>query len=378
MLSVSMGTVPATGLLARTTLTEEQTSKLFGGGALTVCATPSKAHCGRLERIRAGRPVQIYLQPRYTPSPGKYTGTVQLLAAEGRSEPATVTLYVTSWFWKAWGLAMLALGLVLSLILTVGVRNGLQRVQLLAPAGTLQDAFAGLEARLPSPTNRAEQTRKIIGAWRDSLSTVRLEQFGYVPIIFSVAPPSTAKAAAYQELLNRASAAASAVGRMLDGFDAVAAAERAIPASEPDPSRALVEAAWSEMDSLSARARADLPNAAVVSEVEAEIAAILARLRGSVGVQAAGISLEPLRRASERIRFQISTLSLASWLFVALITFVVGAYVLVLSRPDFGRVQDFVICLLWSFGLPAAGAQLSQLSPASLAASVGITRPATT
>ncbi|CAN7572233.1 hypothetical protein LJR219_004165 [Phenylobacterium sp. LjRoot219] len=375
VMTVSMGAAPATHLLARSTLMEEQTNQLFGGGVLTVCSKPFLTDCGPVAEVAAGQPVQLYLHPKYPPAPGKYTGTVQLFAAEGRSEPATVTVYVTSGLWKFWGLIALALGLAASAILTVGVRNGLQRAQLLAPANTLEDAFADLEARLPSQSDRVEQTRDTIRAWRENLSTRQLEAAGYVPRRFAVAAATIDKAAAYQDWLNRGSAAASALDRLLGGFQALAAAERALPDDADHLVRSTVEAAWSEIDALSANARSDLPNAVVIPEVDAAIAGVLTQLRRRVSQPSADLLLPPLRRKSERIRFQISSYSLATWLFVALITFVVGAYALVLARPEFGRVQDYVVSFLWAFALPSAAAQLAQLSPSSLAASMGVARP---
>lgn len=375
VMTVSMGAAPATHLLARSTLMEEQTNQLFGGGVLTVCSKPLLADCAPVAEVAAGQPVQLYLHPTYPPAPGKYTGTVQLFAAEGRSEPATVTVYVTSGLWKFWGLITLALGLAASLVLTVGVRNGLQRAQLLAPASTLEDAFADLEARLPSQSERVERTRETIRAWREDLSTRRLEAAGYVPRRFAVAAPTADKGAAYQDWLNRGSAAASALDRLLGGFQALVVAERALPDEADRMVRGTVEAAWSEIDAVSATARSELPNAVVIPEVDAAIAGVLAQLRRRIAAPGAELLLPPLRRKSERIRFQISTYSLATWLFVALITFVVGAYALVLARPEFGRVQDYVVSFLWAFALPSAAAQLAQLSPNSLSASVGVARP---
>lgn len=375
VVTVSMGAAPATRLLARSTLMEEQSNQLFGGGVLTVCSKPYLADCGPIQEVAAGQPVQLYLHPTYPPRPGKYTGTVQLFAAEGRSEPATVTVYVTSWAWKLWGLIALALGLAASLALTVGVRNGLQRAQLIAPANTLEDAFADLEGRLPSQTGRVEQTRETIRGWRESLSIGHLEAAGYVPRRFAIAAPPPDKTAAYQDWLNRGSAATSALDRLLGGFQALGAAERALPDEVDGLVQGTVEAAWSEMDALAAHARPDVPNAAVLPEVDSAITGVLAQLRRRVAAPSVDLLLPPVRRKSERIRFQVGSYSLATWLFVALITFVVGAYALVLARPEFGRVQDFVVSFLWAFGLPSAAAQLAQLSPNALSAVIGVARP---
>lgn len=374
VVTVSMGAAPATHLLARSTLTEERSNQLFGGGVLTVCSKPFLNQCGPIDQVAAGQPVQLYLHPKYPPGPGKYTGTVQLFAAEGRSEPTPVTVYVTGWAWKLWGLIALALGVAASLVLTVGVRNGLQRVQLLAPAATLEDAFADLEARLPSQTERVLQTRDTIRAWRDSLTTRQLEAAGYVPRRLALIAPTDDKAAAYQDWLNRGSAAASALDRLLGGFQALSAAERALPDEAAAVARGAMEAAWSDMDALSANARSDVPNAVVVPEIDTAVAAVLAQLRRRIAAPSAELLMPPVRRKSERIRFQTGSYSLATWAFVAMVTFVVGAYALVLARPEFGRTQDYVVAFLWAFGLPSAAAQLAQLAPNGLA-SLGVARP---
>jgi len=81
----------------------------------------------------------------------------------------------------------------------------------------------------------------------------------------------------------------------------------------------------------------------------------------------------PVRRtASQRMQFQIEVLSWATWAVAALITVLVGSYLLVIANLDFGRASDLWLCFFWGLGLPAAGSQLSQATPSSLAGSLGI------
>jgi hypothetical protein len=375
VVTVSMGAAPATHLLARSTLMEVHSNQLFGGGVLTVCSKPLLSDCRAIEEVAAGQPVQLYLHPKYPPGPGKYIGTVQLFAAEGRSEPAPVTVYVTGWAWKFWGLVALSLGLAASLALTVGVRNGLQRVQLLAPAAALKDAFAELEGRLASQTDRVAGARETIRAWRDNLSTPQREAAGYVPRRFSLLAPSDGKTAAYQDWLNRGSVAVSALDWLLSGFQALATAERKLPVEADGMVRGTLEAAWSEMDALSCNARSDLPDAVVTPDIDAEIAEILEQLHRRLGTPSAERLMPPARRKPERIRFPVTTYGLTTWIFVAAVTFIVAAYTLVLGRLEFGRAQDYVVAFLLAFALPSVAAQLAQLSPNALAASMGVARP---
>lgn len=374
VVTVSMGAAPATHLLARSTLMEVRSNQLFGGGVLTVCSRPLLADCRPIEEIGAGQPVQLYLHPKYSPGPGKYTGTVQLFAAEGRSEAAPVIVYVTGWGWKFWGLIVLLLGLAASLVLTVGVRNGLQRVQLLAPAASLKDAFAELEARLAPHSERVGDTRETIRGWRENLSTPQLEAAGYVPRRFAVVAPSEGKSAAYQDWLNRGSASARELDWLLGGFQALTTAERSLTVEADAMVRGTMEAAWSEMDALSAHARADLPSAVAAPDIDAEIVQILEQLHRRIGAPRPERLMPPVRRKPERVRFPMTTYGLTTWIFVAAVTFIVAAYALVLGRPDFGRVQDYIVAFLWAFGLPSVAAQLAQLSPTALAASMGVSR----
>ena len=68
----------------------------------------------------------------------------------------------------------------------------------------------------------------------------------------------------------------------------------------------------------------------------------------------------------------VSIVVLLVWVGVTLIT---GVMAMVLSKAGFGTPSDYLLCLLWGFGLPVAGTQLNQLTATGIGPKLGITLP---
>ena len=59
-----------------------------------------------------------------------------------------------------------------------------------------------------------------------------------------------------------------------------------------------------------------------------------------------------------QLRMEIAKIALLAWSFLAVVTVLLGSYVLVLSNNGFGSLGDYLLCFLWGVGIPV-GAQMS-------------------
>jgi hypothetical protein len=67
------------------------------------------------------------------------------------------------------------------------------------------------------------------------------------------------------------------------------------------------------------------------------------------------------------VTVQLEYISTIGWMIWALLTFLIGGGVLILSNHGFGTWQDLLKCFLWGIGIQAAGQGLQGLTPASTA-----------
>lgn len=75
---------------------------------------------------------------------------------------------------------------------------------------------------------------------------------------------------------------------------------------------------------------------------------------------------------SQHLLLETAAANSLVWLGMLALTWAIGLFVLVLNNPGFGVPMDFLYCLIWGFGLPAAGQQLTGTSAAT---AIGITLP---
>ena len=68
----------------------------------------------------------------------------------------------------------------------------------------------------------------------------------------------------------------------------------------------------------------------------------------------------------------IDQISASIWIAWAVLTWIIGFVVLILNQPGFGVPLDFLYCLVWGFGIPAVGQQLTATSATT---ALGVTLP---
>jgi hypothetical protein len=385
-LMVTVGPVPATNLTANAVLTDDTTATTFGAADLDLCANRADI-CVPATAFLSNRTYRLFLRPKAdaVPSPGKYVGSIELVASEDKSTASPVTVYVTNCAYKAWGIAVLALGVLLSLGITFGIRNQLARKQLLAPAVQLRVAFAALEARAQKLTclgKAAELTLDRIGKWKAALTDASLEDKSFVPAFYAPVMPATVVSQTYQQFLDNAGAWTAALTMIIDdGLDKLSKMDTSAiqDATARKAAEGAIGAAWAAIDAQAGPKSAAAPAAPALDALAVVVGQQTGNAQTAVnkanGVEADADKPTVTPTETQRLRFEIAVLSLATWSVAALLTILVGSYVLVLSHLDFGRTNDFVMCLFWGLGLPTVGSQLAQATPASLASSLGVNLP---
>lgn len=88
------------------------------------------------------------------------------------------------------------------------------------------------------------------------------------------------------------------------------------------------------------------------------------------------VSIEERIEASiQELIFTNQAITLISWVFWLFVSMVGGYAALIMNDLSFGMKEDYLICLLWGFGIGVGGEQLKALSPASIATSIGVVVP---
>jgi hypothetical protein len=405
--TVTVGPKPATNILVNAGLVDTATGAQFGGGDLVACqavqADPKKPDCTPVTSLQPNTTQRVYIRPKsgMAPFPGKYTGTVQLTANEGKSDGAQFTINVTTGGYLALGVFMVALGTLLSMIVTVGVRNRMVRLQMIRSVEAVLSRLTIVELQLAGcKGDKTPSTTITIGNVRTALSIGTLDAEGLLPRSYSVNAAGFADAADFKDRLDNAAAWVTVLGHVVNlgfaqlthlaGQTASIAAAAGIRAATPGAAAgagaaaalaagnnmtSAIAAAWQEIDALAESKSGQFEPAPDLSATDTQIAGYVASVT-AVALTAAGpIGGGPSKAMdSERLNVQINVLSFASWALAALLTTLVGSYVMVLSHLDFGSPGDLWLCLFWGFGLPTV-TQLSQATPTSIAGSVGVTLP---
>jgi hypothetical protein len=337
-------------LLQSTLLSSD--GRLLPMGSLELCAAGA---CGNTVKLAAAAPhaVTIKVVPGFA-EPGTYRGNVLLLASpKNDTSVAQFTVYSTTWEWRGAGAATILLGIAISLLATVVLRQRAARAAALLPAASLADALRELEPEMAEVT---KQTRNELEGVRTRATellrklTVRfLDSKGYLPPRFGnplVNAPDVSQA--YQTHLATIGAHVAAL-RVIASKGLVPLTRGITPANEA--------ASLAAIDSLDTAART----------VETEAAA-LTLVKGALET----VPNARQRRVDETVvtemdvRVQLQNSGLAWWLLWGAITGVGGYAALIAQNPGFGGELDLLKCFFWGLGVQGAGQQLQQITPASV------------
>jgi hypothetical protein len=374
-ISLSMGNVPATGVtVLRTDLVDKSTHAPISETGLSLCRSATQSCTDESITLGPSKPGTLWLWGANTP--GRFEGTVTIATPEKpEGDPMTITVYVTSICYELAGVGAILIGVILSWFVTVFIKNRINRDQLLLPVAALLETLELIKVELTTnstPANPVNVTSKVANI-KSALSTTNLQLAGLPPSVPAPwsAPPTTAGVDGYRTYIQTQSDWTSALQLIVQSGLAPTWEKWK---STPPAQRNIIEAALSQIDLLMV---ASTPPA--INALQAQIQALLTKLDADLavaGIVVLGASVPVTTvRSTDQIQIEVARLGMAAWAFVAAATSLAGAYILIFSPTavGFGSPQDFLLCLLWGFGL-SAGPQLMQSTTNSISTTFGVAR----
>jgi hypothetical protein len=304
---------------------------------------------------------------------GVFGGTVGLCSAS-KAAVATLKLTVNSSTLTAkiiGGFLILA-GIALYVFVTVVLKQRSLQLTALLPAARLAEALKGLQisarlvahragVRLPVLLGNKQQVHSL-ESFINQLSPANLQKAGFLPAIFKNPFQPADAGTSYQQFLQGISAQ-----ELNDAIIVADGLQRVL-------------SLWSQLDKESARdalmqldqlaLHADAPDL-MRPKVDAIVNAISSRTPESAQRFASALSIfrdsGGMPPTVHELTVQLEYVSGIGWLIWAVLTFLIGYGVLILSNHGFGTWQDLSKCFLWGLGIQAAGQGLQSLGPTSAA-----------
>ncbi len=290
---------------------------------------------------------------------GVYHGNIYLAAA-GRPDPLAIPLDIqVSCFWyKLAGFALICAGVVVAAVVLPMMRTRANRDQELLQAAFRRRDAARLLTRIaelaPDVRPHCVNTQKALDDILRSLTADELDKFNFLSPAESSPLSSTVDSTGFQKFLTGVDAEIANLSAIVDGL-----------ASAAGP---LDQAHFQALDTIDALS--DTADSAVIADVKtavekalAPLAALAAASKSLPAVARSGGPNSPSAAESEH-ELRKDLARRRRWLNAVLvgITVASGVLTLITSKPGFGVPQDYIYCLLWGFGLPIAGQQLTPLS----------------
>ena len=296
--------------------------------------------------------------------PGTYKGSVYL-AADQRSDPESFPLQLsyTSLYWQLLGLLLIAVGVALGWLVTVYARSRISRDRALLAVADFDAAAKSMEEKLatlpPALAGSVTATKQAIADLRLSFTPTNLDQHNFLPTLFGGLGDSTP----YQAFLTATGPHVSMLKVIVDGMLAAVAIPETPTPHDPHPHQRVLGA----LDLLDATIQP--PSAQTARpQIQALLASLVPPVAGLVPGAPGAPGAPP---SPESLLLDISQVNWMAWTVWLVLTIVVG-YLVQVDKAGFGTPVDLITCLLWGFGIPAAGMQLGQLTPTSVATTLKI------
>lgn len=376
-INVFVGARPATGVQLMAPQLVAKDARVVEP-AFLLCTTRTNVCDGTSLNLAANRMHDLWVRratDATVPDAGEYTGTLRLVADQKPAgDSFDVTFYVSDTTKQVIGGVLILVGVFLSFVVVRWLRQSAERKALLRPVRLLEEQLTGLEAAVEGVKQQTslESTHLEPAIERARTGLQDVDRFLPPLMQFWAAPPDLALVqGGYQAFLTEG---ANTVGSLTIIFrqgiqQALLEARQGRPQAELD----IVAAAIGRLDALATQdltKRDDIANAvrAILSEMTGKLNAEADKNGGVADAVSPGVAY-----SSEALSFQLVLLNVAGWSLFALLTALVGIYILVINNPSFGKPEDLLLCLLWGFGLPLAGDGLTKLTPTGISQSLGMT-----
>jgi hypothetical protein len=369
--------LPATNLrIATASFKDSSGAASFGAERLQLVETPNSTGDGKFS-LKGRDTHTFYLRfkddaPR---TEGKFSGAVSF-AIDERPDLQTlqVTLNATSDRSRFVGVALLAIGLLISWWTTARARPAIARLQAEKPVIALRNALDQFRKDLgavPSiPGIAYPEMINRVANLNDMITIKRLDEDSLLPSSFALSLSAVADSSTLlQARLADVSAKLLAMSTVLNnGILKITSQYSTVPQWKKD--RALI--ALPQLDPVGATAMTD-------TDANTRMAPILAAYDAPPpnNVQSDSVPrslvVEPV--SVQEINYRIEHFSNVGWWIWGVVSVVVGCAILVVPNPGFGTLMDWILCFLWGLGIPTASAKLQELTPSGVGANVGVTFP---
>lgn len=305
------------------------------------------------------------------PRPGTYAGSIQLVSDQDpKGLPIDLKLHVSDGFRQFTGAVLILLGVLTSFFVVRYLRQRADYLSLRRPLTLLQEEVAALRKEAEK-LERGGQQKPFIDAVDDLADELR-NKGSLLPKGWEFWPmPDGARNPLddYQAFLEASSSRLATLSTLFwRGWHPALMEWR--EGSSPDVLH-VVEQALEQLDVLTDQKQLTAENAG------GEAKKIVTAMNGALAPLFAkdGQSFDPAPKpemSAQQLQFQLMIVNAAAWFIFAVLSWLVGVYLLILDRPDFGSPKDLLICFLWGFGLPSAGEGLARLTPAAIGQSMGM------
>jgi len=338
-----------TARITRTTI-RDAANRVASIGALTL--DPAE--------VTMGTPSSLQLKVDGTKIPaGNYTGSVEV-ALVGAADPKTFDLSIASSPPRSRliGFFCVFAGVIVAMLLAGVLRNYAAYLAARLPASRMTDLLREEQNRLEAavPATDTLETHKWIAEVETNLDVATLRDKGFLPRLLPAAfGGGNVDTAGYTQYLQTQG---EAIGKISDLI------ERGFLRVDRYAADPVAEAqAYTALDAIAFDRPADVKGAA-----EAIIAALHAqsKMKGPLTADTTTLTQHVLLRSD----FVNGT----AWILFAVIATATG-YLAAVDVAGFGLMSDYFRAFLWGLGLQAAGTQLQQLTPSSIASTIGITMP---
>ncbi len=290
---------------------------------------------------------------------GTFQGMVSLTSDTKPEEKIfKLTVLSTSTRARVIGGCMIALGIGLSWLVTVFLRNRALRAETLIPAVELRVAVRkitrGLQDLQGSTTTQLTTAIGQLVRIENDLSDKSLEDNSYIPRgIPNPFKALTDRAADYRAFLTERSREISLLEEVHAGMRK-AFESWSVSAGAP----VAVRTALGSMDA--AAQALSSPDS-----VRQKILDALTTLGRTLALGGGVVSLSTGPSPVE-LRVELHRLSLATWILWGAVTWTLGYMALIATNYGFGVGLDYFKCFFWGLGLQVAGQQLQQFTPSSI------------
>lgn len=299
---------------------------------------------------------------------GKYGGTIKVVAAEKPEGDGFEAEFHVSRPELVWlGVALIVAGVILAGFVVQWLRRTADRLALARPVAQLKDQLAELELAV-AETGSGPSFRHLGPAIVNEKNALDGAD-RFLPAQWAFWPQPDNQAA-YQAFLTLHSNRIGSLAIIFQGLKQAMA--EAWPNRAPDELK-IVDAAIAKIDALAA---SDLSNRDAISTSVRDLLKAMANdLAAASGKQLdeAGAVPRSVNYSSERLSFQLALVNAGGFFIFAILSSLLGVYVLIANDPNFGEPKDLLLCFLWGFGLPTAGQGLANVTAPAVAQSLGVT-----